>query len=123
MNLLRWTAGVLALSACGPAAAQVDLRSLQARDVILQQQDIDRQTALYARIEAQAARDRADTVLTLRALQEPPSGEPVSLRPSLPAPERRGELPPDYDRIGAAGDAWLAADAPSLRPLGPDPKH
>jgi len=123
MSFARWTAGVLAAwSLCGPAAAQVDLRSLHARDAVLQRQDIERQTALFARNEAQAARDRADTAMTLRALQEPPIGEPLALRPSLPAPERRGELSPEYDRIGVASEAWLAASNPRLRPLGPTPQ-
>lgn len=113
MSMREWWAGTLAaLAVCsgaGPSFAQVDLRDLRQRDEILQRQDIDRLAALHARLEAQAARARLDTDLTLRDLRTavPAADDGLALRPPLPLPE--APLSPEFDRIGAASEARLAA--------------
>ena len=113
MSMRRGTVGALsALAICaaaGSSFAQVDLRDLRQRDEILQRQDIDRQAALYARIEAQAARARLDTDLTLRDLRTavPAAGDGLNLRPTLPLPEP--PLSSDYDQISEASEARLTA--------------
>ncbi|PHY13075.1 hypothetical protein CSW58_08200 [Caulobacter sp. B11] len=101
----------------GPSFAQVDLRDLRQRDEILQRQDIDRLTALHARLEAQAARARLDTDLTLRDLRTavPAAGDGLALRPSLPLPE--APLSSEYDRISAASEARLAASNLRLKAM------
>jgi len=90
---------------------------LRQRDEILQRQDIDRQAALFARIEAQSARARRDTDLTLRDLRTPVPApdEGLALRPALPLPQ----APPssEYDRISAAMEARLAASTLRLNAM------
>ena len=106
---VRALAALAICAAAGPSFSQVDLRVLRQRDDILQRQDIDRQTALYARIEAQAARARLDTDLTLRDLRTavPSFGDGLNLRPTLPLPE--AALFSEFDQISAASEARLNA--------------
>lgn len=121
MSLRRGTVAALAaLATCAgasPSFAQVDPRDLRQRDELLQRQDIDRQAALFARIEAQAARARLDTDLTLRALRSPvpAPGDGLALRPSLPLSE--AALSSEYDRISAASEARLAASNLRLKAM------
>src|SRR4051812_29192472 len=84
-------AGLAILASAAPAFAQVDLRGVRDRNVILLQQDIDRQNVLAAQRELSAAQSRYATQLTLRALDQSatPSTTPT-LRPSLPPTLPRG---------------------------------
>jgi len=114
----------LALAFCASAFAQVDLRGVRDRNVILLQQDIARQNALAAQRELSAAQSRYATQLTLHALDQaatPPTTP--SLRPSLPSTLPRGasaeEMAADMERMDRLTDAALAAGNARLRAIKP----
>jgi hypothetical protein len=107
-----------------PAFAEVDLRALSQRNMILQQQDTARLNALSAQREAQAAQSRYDTQLTLRALDEGArrSAEP-SLRPALsPIPPRTASaeaIGAELERMDRLTDERLAESNDRLRAMTP----
>ncbi|KQY30172.1 hypothetical protein ASD38_12865 [Caulobacter sp. Root487D2Y] len=114
----------LALVLGASAVAQVDLRGVRDRNVILLQQDIDRQNILAAQRELSAAQNRYATQLTLRALDEAarPPTQPT-LRPSLPPSPPRGasaeDMADDMARMDRLTDAALAAGNARLRAIKP----
>lgn len=107
-----------------PAFAEVDLRALSQRNMILQQQDTTRLNALSAQREVQAAQSRYDTQLTLRALDEGArrSTEP-SLRPALsPIPPRTAsaeDIGAELERMDRLTDERLAESNARLRAVTP----
>jgi hypothetical protein len=113
-----------ALVLCASASAQVDLRSVRERNVILLQQDIDRQNVLAAQRELSAAQSRYAAQLTLRALDEAarPTTAPI-LRPSLPPTPPRGasaeDMAADMARMDRLTDQALAASNARLRAIKP----
>ena len=117
-------AGLMALSLGASASAQVDLRSVRDRNVILLQQDTDRQNALAAQRELSAAQSRYDTQLTLRALDQAatPPTQPTS-RPTLPPSPPRGpsagDMAADIERMDRLTDQALAAGNARMRAIKP----
>jgi hypothetical protein len=114
----------LALVFGASAVAQVDLRGVRDRNVILLQQGIDRQNVLGAQRELSAAQGRYATQLTLRALEESatPPTEPT-LRPALPPTPPRGpsveDMSADIERMDRLTDQALAAGNARLRAIKP----
>ncbi len=117
-------AGLMALSLGASASAQVDLRSVRDRNVLLLQQDTDRQNALAAQRELSAAQSRYDTQLTLRALDQAatPPTQPTS-RPTLPPSPPRGpsagDMAADIERMDRLTDQALAAGNARMRAIKP----
>ena len=118
-------AGLVANALAGaPVLAQTDLRLLNQRAEILQQQDIARQNALAAQREASAAQSRYATQLTLRSLDaaaHPPTAP--SLRPALPVAPPRGPDPADFtseaERMDRLTDQRLSESNARLRAITP----
>jgi hypothetical protein len=117
-------AGLTALSLGASASAQVDLRGVRDRNVILLQQDNDRQNALAAQRELSAAQSRYNTQLTLRALDQAatPPTQPT-LRPTLPPSPPRGpsagDMAADIERMDRLTDEALAAGNARMRAIKP----
>jgi hypothetical protein len=107
------------------AFAQVSLRGVRDRNVILLQQDIDRQNVLAAQRQLSAAQSRYATQLTLRALDEAAATPPTepTLRPSLPPTPPRGSsvenMAADIERMDRLTDQALAASNARLRAIKP----
>jgi hypothetical protein len=120
--MIAATGVVLALGAS--AFAQADLRAVRERNVILLQQDIDRQNALAAQRQLSAAQSRYAAQLTLRAMDQPGTSltEPT-LRPTLPPPPPRGssaeDMAVDIERMERLTDQALAASNARLRAIKP----
>ncbi|MFZ0267513.1 hypothetical protein [Caulobacter sp.] len=115
----------LALALGGSAFAQVDLRGVRERNVILLQQDIDRQNALAAQRQLSAAQNRYAAQLTLRALDEAATTPPTqsTLRPTPPLAPARGssaeDMAADIERMERLTDQALAAGNARLRAIKP----
>ena len=120
-TMIAATGLVLVLGAS--AFAQVDLRAVRDRNVILLQQDIDRQNALAAQRQLSAAQSRYAAQLTLRALDETrtPSTEPTlrSTPPTLPRGPSAEDMAADIERMERLTDHALAAGNARLRAIKP----
>lgn len=115
----------LALALGASAFAQVDLRGVRERNVILLQQNIDRQNALAAQRQLSAAQSRYAAQLTLRALDEAATTPPTepTLRSTQPLAPPRGagveDMAADIERMERLTDQALAAGNARLRAIKP----
>ncbi|PVM94225.1 hypothetical protein [Caulobacter endophyticus] len=121
--LATTTATCLALAASA-ASAQTDALQAQERAASRMEVEALRQQQMAAAREAQAARDRAATAQTLRALQGQgaSAGQPYRPPPAMVLPERgdpTAGLSPGLGELDRLTDARLARSNEVLRAIKP----